>query len=362
MAIVSYKCPNCGGDLGFDPESQNLKCEYCLSTFDKDEIEALTSQHTYDTPAQEIIEDASDSVYYETEPGSARLYTCPSCGAQIVTDETTSATKCCYCHNPVVFTKQLSEEFKPSKVIPFKKSKDQALDTFLKWCKRKKFLPNDFSSPSQLENIAGLYIPYWLVDCDTSGYIQGTGKKIKSWRRGDYQYTQTDIYSVSRAATMSFSYLPHDASSKADDKIMESIAPFNYDDLEDFSYSYLSGFISEKYDVSKEDVYPLIKTRVEQAVEKELRSSITGYHSTSMAGRNVQINRTRFHYTLMPIWMLTYIYEGKTYLFAMNGQTGKTFGALPICKRKLNILFITVFLISFVIILFVLLYMGGVNL
>lgn len=362
MAVVSYKCPNCGGDLGFDPESQKLKCDYCLSTFDKEEIETLTSQHTYDTPGQEIIEDDSDSAYYQTEPGAARLYTCPSCGAQIVTDETTSATKCCYCHNPVSFTKQLSEEFRPSKVIPFKKSKDQALDTFLQWCKRKKFLPDDFSSPSQLENIAGLYIPYWLVDCDTNGYMRGTGKKIKSWRRGDYQYTQTDIYSVSRAATMSFSYLPHDASSKADDKVMESIAPFNYDELEDFSYSYLSGFISEKYDVQKEDVYPLVKARVEQAVERELRSSISGYASTSIAGRNVQINRTRFHYTLMPIWMLTYIYEGKTYLFAMNGQTGRTFGSLPICKRKLNTLFIVVFLISFAILLFAILYMGGINL
>lgn len=362
MAIVSYKCPNCGGDLGFDPSSQKLKCDYCLSAFEKEEIESLTKQHTYDTPGQEIIEDDSNNAYYQTNPGDAMLYTCPSCGAQIVTDETTSATKCCYCHNPVVFTKQLSKEFRPSKVIPFKKSKEQALETFLTWCSHKKFLPDDFSSPRQLENIAGLYIPYWLVDCDTRGYLHGTGKKIKSWRSGDYRYTQTDIYSISRTATMSFTALPHDASSKADDKIMESIAPFNLDDLEDFSYSYLSGFISEKYDVSKEDVYPLIKSRVESAVEKELRSSVLGYSSTSMAGTNVQINRTHFHYTLMPIWMLTYIHEGKTYMFVMNGQTGRTYGALPVCQKKLNRLFIIVFLISFAIILFSLLYMGGVSL
>lgn len=361
VAVVSYKCPNCGGELIFDPESQKMKCEYCISSFDQKEMEELTKQHTYDTPGKEIIEDDSDAAYYNVT-GSAYLYTCPNCGAQVITDPNTSATTCYYCHNPISFTKQLSDEFKPSKVIPFQKSKDQALETFLHWCKRKKFLPDDFSSPRQLENIAGLYIPYWLVDCDTNGYLKGTGKKVHSWRQGDYRYTKTDIFSVSRAATMSFSYLPHDASSKAEDQIMESIAPFNYDDLKDFSYSYLSGFMSEKYDVTKEDVYPVIKARVEKAVEQELRSSITGYSSTSIAGTNVQVNRTRFHYTLMPVWMLTYQYKGKTYMFAMNGQTGKTFGNLPVSQQKLNILFFVVFLIAFAAILFVLLYMGGITL
>ena len=195
-----------------------------------------------------------------------------------------------------------------------------------------KQLPNDFSSPSQLENIAGLYVPYWLIDCDTNGYMRATGKKIKTWRQGDYRYTKTDIFTISRAATMSFSYLPHDASSKANDKVMESIAPFNYDDLRDFSYSYLSGFMAEKYDVPKEDVYPIVKERVKRAVEQELRSSIIGYNSTSIASSNIQINRTHFHYTLMPVWMLTYQYKGKTYMFAMNGQTGKMVGDLPLDK------------------------------
>lgn len=361
MSVVSYKCPNCGGNLNFDPESQRLKCEYCLSEFNKNEVEELTAKNTYDIPGQEIIEDDSDSKNYHIQ-GSANLYTCPSCGAQVITEPNTSTTNCYYCHNPIVFTKQLSDEFRPSKVIPFQKSKDQALQTFLKWCEHKKFLPDDFSSPRQLENIAGLYVPYWLVDCDTNGYMRGTGKKISSWTQGDYHYTKTDIYSVSRAARMSFSYLPHDASKKADDKIMDSIAPFDYKDLKDFSYSYLSGFISEKYDVTKEEVYPLIKSRVEQAVKRELESSVKGYTTTSMAGSNVQINRTHFHYTLMPVWMLTYQYQGTTYMFAMNGQTGKTFGSVPVSQSKLNRLFLIVFIISFIIILFIFLYMGGIAL
>lgn len=362
MSVVSYKCPNCGGELVFDPETQKLKCEYCLSDFDKEEVEKLTKENTHNTPGKELVEDSSDSVYYDVPNGGANLYTCPSCGAEIITEPTTSATTCWYCHNPVVFTKQLANEFKPSMVIPFKKSKEQALETFKTWCKKKKFLPDDFCSPRQFENITGLYVPYWLADCETNGYLSGTGKKVKSWRSGDYRYTQTDIYSINRAAEMSFKYLPHDASKKADDKVMESIAPFDYSDLEDFSYSYLSGFISEKYDVSKDEVYPLIKQRVEAAVASELRSSVSGYASTSYATQNVQINRTRFHYVLMPVWMLTYQYEGKTYLYAMNGQTGKTYGAMPIAQKKVNLFAMLIFIIAFCIILFTLLYIGGVEL
>lgn len=361
MSVVSYKCPNCGGELIFDPDSQKLKCEYCLSTFEEQEIKHLTDQHTYDTPGQEIIEDDSDSVYYDVPEGGANLYTCPSCGAEVITDATTSATHCWYCHNPIVFSKQLTDEFKPSKIIPFQKSKEQALDTFKAWCKKKKFLPDDFCSPRQLENISGLYVPYWLVDCKTHGTLRGTGKKMRSWRSGKYYYTKTDIFSVSRTADMDFSNLAHDASKKADDQIMDSIGPFVYDALKDFSYAYLSGFLAEKYDVNKEKVYPVIKKRVESAVTKELESSVHGYTSTSYASHNIQVNHTLFHYVLLPVWTLTYQYKGTTYLFAMNGQTGKTFGSVPICEDKVNKLTIIIFIISFILFSVVILYMGGIE-
>lgn len=360
MSIVSYKCHNCGGDLKFDPESQKLKCEYCLSAFTEDEVEKLTKQNTFDSPGKEIIEE--EKVYYDVPEGGVYLYTCPSCGAEIITDSNTSATTCWYCHNPVVFSKQLDKEFKPSKIIPFKKSKEQALNVFKTWCGKKKFLPNDFSAPSQLDKIAGLYVPYWLIDCETHGHLRGTGKKIRSWTQGQYRYTKTDIFSISRSADMNFSYLPHDASLKADDKVMDSIADYDFSELENFSFSYLSGFIADKYDVPKEDVYPIIKERIKQAVNSELRSSVHGYTTTSYASSNVQINRTNFHYALMPTWVLTYSYKGDTYTYAMNGQTGKTFGSMPISMEKVNRFAIILFLIIFAIITFILLYIGGIPL
>lgn len=349
MSVLTYKCPHCGGDLQFDPESQNAKCEFCLSEFTESELEHSQSKQTHTAAPTEIIEDASDYISYAAGEGNTLLYTCPSCGAEIVSDDTTSATLCYYCHNPVVFTKQLEGEFKPSKVIPFKLSKDKALESFLTWRKKKHFLPKDFSSPSQLEKMAGMYIPYWLVDCELSSAMSARAQKISSWTSGEYRYTRTDDFSVYREANMTFSHLPHDASKKADDRVMESIGPYNYNELKDFSHAYLSGFLAAKYDVTKEEVYPLIKARVEQAAKTELRNSINQYTVVNVTEHRTNFNKTSFHYTLMPVWMLTYIYKGQTYLFAMNGQTGKLFGSLPLCKTKLLQFCIGIFIIVFII-------------
>lgn len=349
MSVITYTCPHCGGNLKFDPETQKSKCEFCLSTFTEEELEASAAKKLHSEPVEEIIEDASD---YQTDaPEDAHLlsYTCPSCGAQIVTEETTSATICYYCHNPVVLSKQVSGAFKPSKVIPFKYSSDQAVEAFLAWCKKHWFLPKDFSSPSQLEKISGLYVPYWLVDCSVVGQLSATGTNISSWRSGNYRYTKTDKYGVYREAEMNFEYIPHDASKKAEDAIMDSIGPFHFDDLVDFSTSYLSGFLAAKYDVEKEEVYPIIKQRIENGTNTTLRSSIGPYTHVIVNRVNVNFKKTRFHYTLMPVWILTYLYKGKTYIFAMNGQTGKVYGSIPLCRSKLAGFCALIFVIIFIV-------------
>ena len=349
MAVITYKCPHCGGHLNFDPDTQKSKCEYCLSTFTEEELEQISSKHTHSNDGKPIIEDASDYMDSTEYDATSLLYTCPSCGAEIITDENQSAMLCCYCHNPVVFSKQLEGEFRPSKVIPFKLSRDRAEVALKDWCKKKKFIPSDFSSPSQLEKMTGLYIPYWLVDCDTSGNLSARATKSTSWISGDYRYTKTDEFAVYREANMAFGQIAHDASSKADDQVMDSIGPFNMHDLKDYSHTYLSGFLAEKYDVDKDTVYPIIQKRVEDAVKVTLRESVKGYDMVNVNGAHIRIHKSRFHYTLMPVWMLTYIYKGETYLFAMNGQTGKLYGRLPLDKSKVLVCSIIVFIITFII-------------
>lgn len=333
MSISTHQCPNCGGSLEFNPELQQCKCEFCLSKFSIQELEDKNQNNESQEP--EIVFNEFDGDLSE----ETNSYSCPSCGAGVITDKVTSATFCCYCHNPVILNSQLQNEFKPSKIIPFKLNKEKAINTLKQWCSKKKFLPSDFLSKTQLEKLTGIYVPYWLTDCDISAALNAQATKVSTWSDSKHIYTKTDKYAVSRQGTMLFEKIPHDASKKADDSVMESIEPFDYKDLKDFSMSYLSGFLAEKYDVTKEEITPIIKQRVSSVANSALSNTINGYTSVTAGGINVNYKKVQCDYALLPVWIATYKYNGNSYLYAINGQSGKMFGILPVSRKKLAILF-----------------------
>jgi hypothetical protein len=181
-----------------------------------------------------------------------------------------------------------------------------------------------------MEKITGVYLPFWLYNCDVSGSLKANAKRVRSWRSGNTQYTETQHYELFRDGDMSFKNIPTDGSSKMDDNMMDLLEPFQYDDLVDFSMSYLSGYLAEKYDLDKKEVFPRIEKRIQDDTLSQLRNTIGGYNSVYVEGSNINIDRWDAAYALMPVWMLIYKYNGKKFLFAMNGQTGKVVGNLPL--------------------------------
>lgn len=163
MAAITYKCPNCDGGLVFDPASQKYHCEYCLSDFTQEELERLSPEPNRREANHQESELQEPN---GREPGGAEaqpvLYTCPSCGAQIVTDETTAATFCYYCHNPVVLAGRLEGQFRPDYVIPFQIDRQKAEEIFSQWIGRKKYVLEAFYNKKQIESMSGVYFPYWL--------------------------------------------------------------------------------------------------------------------------------------------------------------------------------------------------------
>lgn len=275
----------------------------------------------------------------EDEPESdefnknARSYSCPTCGAEIVTDDTTAATFCMFCHNPTIIAGRLSGNFKPSQLIPFKITKDRAVESFLKWCK-KPLVPKDFKSSAQLEKITGMYIPFWLFDCAVEQTLNARATRVHSWRSGDMQYTETSHFAITREADMEFVGVPADGSSKLDDRLMDLLEPYDYKEITDFSMSYLSGYFAEKYDEDHQQVFPRVKAKIDAYGERLLRETIESYTTVSVTNKNTFYRRADARYTLLPLFMLTYQYKGKGYLFAMNGQTGKVVGKLPLSMPK----------------------------
>lgn len=338
MSVLVYKCPQCGAPLTFDADRQRWECRFCLGTYDVETLEKLFAQeaHKEEVPygteeAREQKEGARPAFAEDEEFNrNARAYRCPDCGAEIVTDATTAATFCVFCHNPAIIQSRLSGEYRPSKVIPFSISREAAQKAFINWCGRKPLVPSAFKSKPQVEKITGMYLPFWLHDCAVSGTLRADARKIRRWRSGDTEYTETSYYEIYRDGDMSFSGVPADGSSKMDDTMMDLLEPYDYTQMVDFSMSYLSGYLAEKFDVDKEAVWPRIRERVTEDAISQLMSTIRGYDTVKVTHKDVKITDRKVHYTLLPVWMLIYIHRGKKFLFAMNGQTGKVVGTLPV--------------------------------
>ena len=323
MGVITYKCPQCGAPLEFNSDRQLWQCEFCQTEVEEKDVKVSFTESREERKA-----------YDEEFNEGTVVYTCPSCGANIIADKTTAATFCVFCNNSTIIPGQLSGNYRPAKVIPFKKSRDDAVKTFVDICRKRPLLPKDFYSQRQIEKIRGIYIPFWLFECGVEGDMSASARKINTWSDSKYIYTKTSHFSVYRKCRMKFENIPADGSSKMDDSMMDAIEPYDFNESIDFSMTYLSGYLAEKYDLSAEDVFQRVYNRVSQSVAYQLRNTIKGYSSVSENNRNLNFLNVDNQYVLLPVWLLISKYKEKQYIFAMNGQTGKLVGKLPISVKK----------------------------
>ena len=258
-----------------------------------------------------------------------KAYSCPSCGAELICDASTAATSCPYCGNPTVVPGQFSGALKPDFVIPFKLSREDAVAALKKHYKGKPLLPKAFTNGNHIEEIKGIYVPFWMFDGQAEGSVDYEGRVIHVYKSGDYEITETAHYDVRRGGSIAFEKVPVDASSKMPDDHMDSIEPYNYEELKPFSTAYLPGFLADKYDVTVEQSRERADGRCTASLEGALRRTTTEYTSCTPRQKNIHLNRGKVHYALLPVWMLHTKWNGKDFLFAMNGQTGKLVGDLP---------------------------------
>ncbi len=272
----------------------------------------------------------------KTTAEEAVCYTCPSCGAQIVTDATTAATFCYYCHNPVVLEGRLEGDFLPGQIIPFSITRAQAEQGFFEYVGKKKFVPRAFFHRKQIETMTGVYFPYWLYDVELEGQVQGEAHNIRVWRMGDIEYTETKHYAVERGGGVSLCNLTENALQKANRKLAIGVMPYEFHEAKNFSIAYLSGFLAERRDIEREAVQDKMQGEMRESAEKLLRETISGYDFVSVRNTHFVPKNERWAYVLLPVWTLTYKgRDGKIYYYSMNGQTGKVCGELPVDHKKL---------------------------
>lgn len=343
--ITTYQCPACTGPLHFVGESGKLECDYCGSSYEVAEIEKLFSEkEAASVAAQTKAEQAQEKeaaaaaetglAWDAQETEGMKTYNCSSCGAEMICDATTAATSCPYCGNPAIVPGQFTGGLRPELLIPFKLDKQAAIDALKKYYRGKKFLPKTFRDQNHIEEIQGVYVPFWLCDCQVEGEVSYDATKSRRWKEGDYEITETDHYQVDRSGRIGFERIPVDASTKMPDTHMDAIEPYDYSELKAFSTAYLPGFLADKYDVSQQESVPRIKMRAKNSAVAEMRKTVQGYDAVRAKRENFQFSHAEPKYVLMPVWMLNTKWNGQNFLFAMNGQTGKLIGDLPVDKGK----------------------------
>lgn len=330
MAIREIKCPNCGGYMHFSPDEGNVKCEFCDSVFTADVLE------NYAEIITEECNDEQEYTFFDDKyiKENATVYTCSSCGGEIITDDVRFASRCPYCDSPVLMTSRVEGVLRPEYIIPFKITKEQAQEAYKNFCRHRPLLPKMFLSENRIDSITGLYAPFWLFDCDCGISARFKATRTHSWSTADFDYTRTDHFCIYRAGDMSFSAVPVDGSSKLDNKFSEAVEPYDISKAVSFNSAYLLGFVADKYDENSEHASKRAFDRVKHSAEAAAYRTVSGYGTVINEHSGVHIRSSKSHYALLPIWLLNTSYKNKIYSFAMNGQTGKIVGELPISVGK----------------------------
>ena len=357
--LLDFKCPACGGAIQFDSATQKMKCPYCDTELDMTEMQAQddildTQSPDIDNSGASAQNIEADNLNWNNDAGNEwangetdnmSVFVCKSCGGEIVGDENTAATSCPFCGNPVVMSGRLSGMLKPDFVIPFKLDKKAAKEQYQKHISGKFLLPKLFKQENHIDEIKGVYVPFWLYDSDITASANFDAHIVRTWSDSKYEYTETKNYDVFRGGNMSFNNIPVDGSTVMDDALMESIEPFDFKEAVPFSSAYLAGYFADKYDVDSKQSEARANDRLRQSAMDVLKGTAEGYTSVNVNDSNsgVQILKGTVKYALYPVWLLTSTYKGKKYTFAMNGQTGKFVGDLPVDTGKKNLTFAGIF-------------------
>lgn len=339
----TYKCPGCGAKIEFDSESQVLKCEYCGTRLTVEE-------------AKNCVVNEEPEMNYTDSEGNFDVYRCSNCGAELLTDENTSATFCSFCGNPSLIKDRLSGEKTPAALIPFKINKEKAIQMYKDWTKKGLLTPSTFRSQASIEKITGIYVPFWLYDYDARINVHAVATRVRTETKGEYRYTHTDHFDIVRDLESEYRKIPADAAEKMPDDMMDKLEPFSYSDLTQFEMPYLSGYVSEKYNYTSDEMRERAEKRVREYIHDTAMKTIAGYSTVNVINEDTNLKGENAVYTLFPVWMLNYSYKGEQFMFAINGQTGKKVGKLPISKGKLAAWFGGITAASFAIIML----MGGI--
>ncbi|MBQ3789334.1 MAG: hypothetical protein II800_00210 [Lachnospiraceae bacterium] len=321
-------CPNCGGNPRFDIASQKLLCQHCGASFD---VETFPEEET-GAKAQEV----TGEFVGDPDKMQVTIYTCSQCGGELMSTDSDATAFCSYCGSHQILEERLSVQERPRRIIPFKITKEDCKKAYAGKLKRNLFAPKELKDPAHIDEFRGIYMPYWSYDFRQQGTLTLNGST--EHREGNYRII--DSYHLTVDADNTFRGITHDASTSFDDKMSESLAPYDTRATVPFRTPYLSGFYADIPDVDKttyEQEAALMAAR--DTLEKA--KDIPDFRQYEMKdyGDAELVNRTNtslesVESAMLPVWFLSYRNGDRVAYAAINGQTGKMTADIPIARVR----------------------------
>ena len=324
-------CANCGGTIKWNIAKQRLECSACRTPY----IAETTVQRVEEHDFEGYVQREGQRVSF---PDTA-IIACGTCGAQIAVDEHCTATVCPMCGSTQLLESRQEAGVPPDGVIPFRVDRETAQQNFAKWVKSRWFAPNRLKQAYQAGKLQGIYLPFWTFDAQVTSTYWGQGGNTHTVRDSKGN-TRTEIHWRPVSGTVGGFYddLQVCATLNSASQVVEKVLPYNTcDNTLPFSPSYLSGFLAEHYaipatqavDTAKEQVRA---NQIEQA-ENDIRSR--GFTDARVSNINIEYHKITYKHVLLPAWSSAFAYNGKQYMYIINGESGKVGGQRPYSVPKI---------------------------
>lgn len=362
--MKKFECKNCGAELYWDSNANCLKCEYCDAEFQPSDFGVADAELENETTQEKTEPEKADEYAKATDDSDSIelvVYKCNHCGAEIVTAKSTIATTCAYCGRAISITDKMVDNFKPDLVIPFSVDEGMAKELYKKYIHKYFLTPKSFLKEHVVKKMKGIYAPYWLHSFVNTTNAVVYGENVKSRRRGNDKIIEHYIYNVSVEASGTFSHVPTDALKNMENNVMDALEPYDFEKLQQFNPAYMAGFYAEEYGEDQDTTIHRAIDRTKEYMKSRVEAEAGAYKIKRVMSATAKISNRVSQYAMLPVWLLHVEYNKKEYLYAINGQTGKVVGDLPIDWKKFALATVGTLMGSYVIISLIklLMLLGG---
>ncbi len=339
VSAEQYSCAQCGAKLDFAPGTTAMKCPYCGFESQIAPSDVQVTELDYRT----YLEKSAD----EKQTQEAKRVKCNQCGAETTMSANATADMCPFCGANLVFSESVSRLIKPEGLLPFKVSQREAFDKFRQWIQGLWFAPGGLKQYARTEaKLAGVYIPFWTYDSDTTTAYQG--------ERGDYYYTNETYTTTENGQTVTrtrrvrhtrwtptsgtvwnnFDDILILAGKSLPRKYADRLEPWDLANIVPYTDEYLSGFRAESYQVSLSEGFEEAKGVMASAIDTSIRQDIGG-DEQQIHSRQTQYGSITFKHILLPVWLTAYRFKEKIFRILINARTGEVQGERPYSAWKI---------------------------